>query len=302
MKKIKNTEIVDTFAEAFEMWASRLIVTAESEEWALAAAKSATGFATSVIGCKCEAGIEKLLNQEETPDNRYGVSILIFTMDPKSLEKRLTERIGQSIMTCPTTACFNGLDSKDSVNVGGQLKYFGDGYQIRKSFLGRRFWRIPVMDGEFIVDEKFNIQPAVGGGNIILLAKDQGSALVSAQAAVKAMQSLPNIILPFPNGVVRSGSKVGSKKYKTLPASTNHSFCPTLKGFVNDSNLPDKANATLEIVIDGLDLESVEKAMLVGIQAASGENILQISAGNYGGGLGKYKINLNEVLAKQGEG
>ncbi|MEC7835088.1 MAG: formylmethanofuran--tetrahydromethanopterin N-formyltransferase, partial [Pseudomonadota bacterium] len=195
-----------------------------------------------------------------------------------------------------------GLDSKDSVNVGGQLKYFGDGYQIRKSFLGRRFWRIPVMDGEFIVDEKFNIQPAVGGGNIILLAKDQGSALVSAQAAVKAMQSLPNIILPFPNGVVRSGSKVGSKKYKTLPASTNHSFCPTLKGFVNDSNLPDKANATLEIVIDGLDLESVEKAMLVGIQAASGENILQISAGNYGGGLGKYKINLNEVLAKQGEG
>ena len=156
MKKIKNTEIVDTFAEAFEMWASRLIVTAESEEWALAAAKSATGFATSVIGCKCEAGIEKLLKQEETPDNRYGVSILIFTMNAKSLEKRLTERIGQSIMTCPTTACFNGLDSKDSVNVGGQLKYFGDGYQIRKSFLGRRFWRIPVMDGEFIVDEKFN--------------------------------------------------------------------------------------------------------------------------------------------------
>ena len=302
MKKIKNTEIVDTFAEAFEMWASRLIVTAESEEWALAAAKSATGFATSVIGCKCEAGIEKLLKQEETPDNRYGVSILIFTMDPKSLEKRLTERLGQSIMPCPTTACFNGLDSKDSVNVGGQLKYFGDGYQIRKSLLGRRFWRIPVMDGEFIVDEKFNIQPAVGGGNIILLAKDQESALVSAQAAVKAMQSLPNIILPFPNGVVRSGSKVGSKKYKTLPASTNHSFCPTLKGFVNDSNLPDKANATLEIVIDGLDLESVEKAMLVGIQAASGENILQISAGNYGGSLGKYKINLNEVLAKQGEG
>ena len=301
MKKIKNTEIVDTFAEAFEMWASRLIVTAESEEWALAAAKSATGFATSVIGCKCEAGIEKLLKQEETPDNRYGVSILIFTMDPKSLEKRLTERIGQSIMTCPPTACFNGLDSKDSVNVGGQLKYFGDGYQIRKSFLGRRFWRIPVMDGEFIVDEKFNIQPAVGGGNIILMAKDKGSALVSAQAAVKAMQSLPNIILPFPNGVVRSGSKVGSKKYKTLPASTNHSFCPTLKGFVNDSNLPDEANATLEIVIDGLDLESVEKAMLVGIQAASGENILQISAGNYGGSLGKYKINLNEVLAKQGE-
>ena len=301
MKKIKNTEIVDTFAEAFEMWASRLIVTAESEEWALAAAKSATGFATSVIGCKCEAGIEKLLKQEETPDNRYGVSILIFTMDPKSLEKRLTERIGQSIMTCPTTACFNGLDSKDSVNVGGQLKYFGDGYQIRKSLLGRRFWRIPVMDGEFIVDEKFNIQPAVCGGNIILLAKDQESALVSAQAAVKAMQSLPNIILPFPNGVVRSGSKVGSKKYKTLPASTNHSFCPTLKGFVNDSNLPDEANATLEIVIDGLDLESVEKAMLVGIQAASGENILQISAGNYGGSLGKYKINLNEVLAKQGE-
>ena len=301
MNKIQNTEIVDTFAEAFEMWASRIIITAENEEWALAAAKSVTGFATSVIGCKCEAGIEEILKPENTPDKRNGVSVLIFTMDAKSLGKRLTERIGQSIMTCPTTACFNGLDTKESVNVGGQLKYFGDGYQIRKSFLGRRFWRIPVMDGEFIVDEKFNIQPAVGGGNIIRSAKDQKSALTAAQNAVKAIENLPNVILPFPNGVVRSGSKVGSKKYKTLPASTNHPFCPTLKGFVKDSNLPEQANATLEIVIDGLDLQSVEKAMIAAIHAASGGNILQISAGNYGGGLGKYKINLNDILEKAKE-
>ena len=195
MNKIQNTEIVDTFAEAFEMWASRIIITAENEEWALAAAKSVTGFATSVIGCKCEAGIEEILKPENTPDKRNGVSVLIFTMDAKSLGKRLTERIGQSIMTCPTTACFNGLDTKESVNVGGQLKYFGDGYQIRKSFLGRRFWRIPVMDGEFIVDEKFNIQPAVGGGNIIRSAKDQKSALTAAQNAVKAIENLPNVIL-----------------------------------------------------------------------------------------------------------
>lgn len=292
--KIKSTEIVDTFAEAFKMWGTRIIITAESRQWVMAAAQSVTGFATSVIGCKCEAGIEQLLSPEKTPDCRPGVSILLFTMDLKSLTQRLIERIGQCIMTCPTTACFSGLDEGESLNIGGALRYFGDGHQASKKIDTRRMWRIPVMDGEFLIDENFHAIPAVGGGNILLIGKDQKTTLRSAKSAVKAMRELNDIILPFPDGVVRSGSKVGSK-YKSLIASTNDAYCPTLRG-VTDSKIPDNANCVLEIVIDGLYLEAVEKAMQTGVNAAIKPGIKQISAGNYGGNLGQYKIDLQKVV------
>jgi formylmethanofuran--tetrahydromethanopterin N-formyltransferase len=292
--KIKTTEIVDTFAEAFKMYCSRVIITAETKEWAMAAAQSITGFATSVIGCKCEAGIEAEIAAEDSPDLRPGVSILIFAMDAESLGKRLTERIGQCVMTCPTTACYNGLSEGTAVTVGGQLRYFGDGHQISKALGANKFWRIPVMDGEFLIDDKFNIQESVGGGNILILAKDQKSALKAAKAATKAMREVANVILPFPNGVVRSGSKVGSK-YKSLIASTNHAYCPTLRGKVKKSELDDSINSVLEIVIDGLTIEAVEEAMRVGMEAAAKPGVKQISAGNYGGNLGQYHIHLHKL-------
>ena len=292
--KIKSTEIIDTFAEAFKMYGSRVIITAETKEWAMAAAQSVTGFATSVIGCKCEAGIESEIAAEDSPDLRPGVSILIFAMDTESLGKRLMERIGQCVMTCPTTACYNGLTEGSPVSVGGQLRYFGDGHQISKALGGNKHWRIPVMDGEFLIDDTFNVQESVGGGNILILAKSQQAALKSAKAATKAMREVSGVILPFPNGVVRSGSKVGSK-YKSLIASTNHNYCPTLRGKVKKSELNDDINSVLEIVIDGLSLEAVEKAMHVGMQAAAKPGIKQISAGNYGGNLGQYHIHLYKL-------
>ena len=252
-----------------------------------------TGFATSVIGCKCEAGIERFLAPEETPDRRPGVSILLFAMDKASVGKRLLERIGQCIMTCPTTACFNGLDGEETVQVGSQLRYFGDGFQGSKKLADRRFWRIPVMDGEFTVEESFAVQKAVGGGNIIILGTNEKKTLSAAGAAVRAMETIKDIILPFPNGVVRSGSKVGSR-YKTLPASTNDAYCPTLKA-VTDSSLPADVNCGLEIVIDGLTEDAVRQAMAAGIQAAAKPGIRQITAGNYGGNLGQYKINLHDL-------
>ena len=293
--KIKSTEIVDTFAEAFKMWGARVLITADTKQWAMAAARSMTGFATSVIGCKCEAGIEHEVPPEETVDRRPGVNVLLFAMDKESLGKRLVERIGQCVMTCPTTACYNGLDAEITVPVGSQLRFFGDGHQASKSLGARRFWRIPVMDGEFLIDETFGIQRAVGGGNILILAKDTKSALKSVNAAVKAMQVVPGIILPFPDGVVRSGSKVGSK-YKTLIASTNDSYCPTLKGVVADSALNREINCVLEIVIDGLDEKAVREAMRVGLQAAAKPGVKQISAGNYGGNLGQFKIDLHSLV------
>lgn len=293
--RIKSTEIVDTFAEAFEMWASRVIITADSPEWAMAAARSMTGFATSVIGCKCEAGIEREIPAEETPDLRPGASVLLFATNAEGVGKRLVERIGQSVMTCPTTACFNGLEGSETVVVGGQLRYFGDGFQIGKRLNGRRFWRVPVMDGEFLVEEAFGVQPAVGGGNILILGKDRAAALGAAKVAVKAMAEVPGVILPFPNGVVRSGSKVGSS-YKSVLASTNDAYCPTLRGFTDETKVPEGVGCVLEIVIDGLDLPAVEEAMRRGLHAAARRGIKQISAGNYGGTLGKYQIGLLGLL------
>ena len=295
--KIKSTEIVDTFAEAFKMYGSRIIITAETKEWAMAAAQSITGFATSVIGCKCEAGIETEIPANTSPDLRPGVSVLLFAMDSESLGKRLMERIGQCVMTCPSTACYNGIDQGNEITVGGQLRYFGDGFQISKKIAEKQLWRIPVMDGEFLVDDIFKTKEAVGGGNILILGKDQNTTLKAAKSAVKAMREIPNIILPFPNGVVRSGSKVGSK-YKALIASTNDAYCPTLSSIVEKTEISKGINSVLEIVIDGLTLNAVEEAMYIGINASIKPGIKKISAGNYGGGLGQYQIQLHKLLER----
>jgi formylmethanofuran--tetrahydromethanopterin N-formyltransferase len=294
--QIQDSVIVDTFAEAFKMSAARVIITGESPEWAMNAASSMTGFATSIIGCKCEAGIERTLQPEETPDGRPGVSVLLFAMNAEGVGKRLVERIGQSVMTCPTTSCFNGLEAEESVIVGGQLRFFGDGYQISKVLDGRRFWRIPVMDGEFTVEESFGVQPAIGGGNLLILGKDMATTLRATEAAVTAMRTVPGVILPFPGGIVRSGSKTHSR-YKFLFASTNDAYCPTLRAFAPETHVPEEVNCVLEIVIDGLDLPSTEKCMRLGIEAAAHQGAKQVSAGNYGGTLGQYQIRLHDVLA-----
>ncbi len=292
---INGTEIVETFAEAFAMWGTRVLITAETADWARAAAQSMTGFATSIIGCKCEAGIEAELPASETPDGRPGMSVLLFSTSAEGVGKRLVERVGQCVMTCPTTACYNGLPAEETVIVGGQLRYFGDKYQISKSLAGRRLWRVPVMDGEFLVDDRFGIQPAVGGGNILILSRDQLAGLRAAEAAVAAMRGTPGAILPFPGGVVRSGSKPKSR-YKFLFASTNDAYCPTLRPVTPETQVMAEAGCVLEIVIDGLDLAAVETAMRRGIHAAAGAGALQISAGNYGGGLGQYRIGLYPLL------
>jgi formylmethanofuran--tetrahydromethanopterin N-formyltransferase len=254
-----------------------------------------TGFATSVIGCKCEAGIERVVPAGETPDGRPGVMVLLFATSAEGVGKRLVERIGQCVMTCPTTACFNALACENTVVVGGLLRYFGDGFQAAKLFDGRRFWRVPVMDGEFVVEERFGVQPAVGGGNLLLLGEDLLPTLAAAEAAVNAMRTVPGVILPFPDGVVRSGSKVGSR-YKSVIASTNDAYCPTLRAVSKATELAQEIGCVLEIVLDGLDLEAVREAMRRGLAAAAQPGIRQISAGNYGGNLGQYKIELRSLL------
>jgi len=281
------------------MRAARVVVTARSPEWARTAAQSMTGFATSVIGCKVEAGIEADLAPGETPDGRPGVSVLLFAFDAAGLAQRLVDRVGQSVLTCPTTACFDGLPEGDErVVVGGLLRHFGDRYQSSKFLDGRRYWRIPVMDGEFLVQESFGVQKAIGGGNLLILAVDDASALAAAEAAADAMRRVRGVILPFPGGIVRSGSKVGAKHYKKMIASTNDAYCPTLRGRGDVvTALPPEVNAVLEIVVDGLDRRSIEVALRAGIEAACRPGVVEITAGNYGGKLGKHHFHLQQIAS-----
>ena len=296
--EVNGVPIEDTFAEAFTMRAARVIVTAETRGWADTAAAVSTGYATSVIGCDAEAGVEARLEPADTPDARPGASLLVFAFNKDSLGKALLNRVGQCIMTCPTTACYNGLPggADDAVKVGGLLRFFGDGFQFSKKLGDRRYWRVPVMDGEFVCEEMFSTQKAVAGGNFLMLGVDQRKTLGAAEAAVSAIRQVPGVIMPFPGGLVRSGSKVGSR-YKALRASTNDEYCPSIRA-ITKTRLPDDVNAVYEIVIDGLDVGAVRRAMAVGVRAACRDGNRMITAGNYGGKLGQHQLKLHEILAE----
>ena len=295
--------IDDTFAEAFPMKATRIVITARTLVWARHAAVSATGFATSVIACGCEAGIERELAADETPDGRPGIAVLLFAVSGKELIKQIERRVGQCVLTCPTTAVFAGIAEgaavADTVALGKNLRFFGDGWQISKVIAGVRYWRVPVMDGEFVAQETTAVVKSVGGGNLLLLARDTDSALAVAEAAVAAMRRLRNVVMPFPGGVVRSGSKVGSK-YPALHASTNEAFCPSLVGLVAHTELTSETRCVMEIVIDGLTEADVGAAMRAGMDAGiaigAAGGLLRISAGNYGGKLGPFHFHLHKLL------
>jgi formylmethanofuran--tetrahydromethanopterin N-formyltransferase len=293
---VNGVPIDDTFAEAFPMSAARVVVTAETVGWARTAGQAATGYAASVIGCDAEAGIERELSPDATPDGRPGVALLFFGFSRDALQKAVANRVANCVLTCPTTACFNGLpiDPARTIRIGGSLRFFGDGWQISKLLDGRRYWRVPTMDGEFLCEDVFGTVKGVAGGNFLILAESQAAGLAAAEAASEAVRAVPGVIAPFPGGVVRSGSKVGSK-YKGLRASTNDAYCPTLRGLVKTA-LPDGVNAVYEIVIDGVDLPSVEEATRAGVRAACRAGVVRITAGNYGGKLGPHHLYLHKLL------
>ena len=293
-----GVRVVDTFAEAFPIVGTRLVITAATPQWAETAAREFCGFATSVIACDAEAAIERALDPEETPDGRHGVSLLAFAFSRDKLEQAVAGRVGQCVLTCPTTACYSGLTDTPPdkrISIGSRIRYFGDGFQISKKLGPRRFWRIPVMDGEFVCEDQFGTVKGVAGGNLLICGETQQQALTATEQAVDAMRTVPNVILPFPGGIVRSGSKVGSR-YQKLPASTNDAYCPTLKA-LPASEIDGSIAAVYEIVIDGFAEEDVRRAMTVGLHAAcnSGQANL-VSAGNYGGKLGKYHFHLRDLL------
>ncbi|MDR2545649.1 MAG: formylmethanofuran--tetrahydromethanopterin N-formyltransferase [Methanobrevibacter sp.] len=295
--EIKGVEIKDNYAEAFGIKVSRLLVTAATKKLALTAVTEATGYATSVIGCPAEAGIDGYVSPLDTPDGRPGFTMMICNSGKKKLEHELLERIGMGILTAPTTAVFNALDNEDELlKVGFKLKFFGDGYEKELEIDGRKMHSIPIMSGDFLVESEFGIKDGVAGGNFFVMGDSRMSALIGAQVAVDAITNVPGTITPFPGGVVASGSKVGCNEYNFLNASTNEKMCVSLKEEVKETEIDTNVNGIYEIVIDGVDEVSVKKAMTEGIKAAcSIDGVSAIDAGNFGGSLGTYKISLRDL-------
>jgi formylmethanofuran--tetrahydromethanopterin N-formyltransferase len=296
--ELNGIEIEDTFAEAFPIKIARILITGATRKWALVAAQETTGFATSVIGCPAEAGIEKVVNGDATPDGRPGVYIQICTFGFKSLEQQLLQRTAQCVLTAPTVAMWNGLpNAEKQFDTGYKLKYFADGFEEEIVVNGKKAVRIPMMQGDFIAENNIGAQDGIAGGNFVILAENQMAALAAAESAVDAISEIEGTITPFPGGIVGSGSKTGANKYKFLKATTNEKFCPSIKNKVEGSKVPDDVNGIYEIVVNGLDQNVISESLRAGIKAAVRiPGVKKISAANYGGTLGPFKFNLHELF------
>ena len=304
--ELNGVEIEDTFCEAFGGFFSRVLVTAKNEKWVKIAGQVATGYATSTIACDAEAGIDMMVPADQTPDKRPGIALMFFIMKEKQVGGTLRNRIGQCILTCPTTACFDAMkeslkpEAVQEVKTGFQLKFFGDKYEEKVDIAGIPAWKIPVMGGEFIIQDSFKYGKGIAGGNFLIIGKDQDSTLEAAEKSVEAIGAVENVISAFPGGVARSGSKVGTQ-YENIPglfATTNHAYCPTLRTKVPDTQLRDGDGAVYEIILDGATENAIKTAMKVGIEAAvKVPGVNRISAGNYGGKLGKFQYRLHDVLS-----
>ncbi len=295
---VPTAEIEDTYAEAFRSIYAEVLVTASNRRWLDHAVQAATGHASSSILCDCEAGLDRAVGPggDEsfvTPDGRPGAILQFhvprFKKDREAiLERVLLARLSQNVLTCPTTACFSLQATESFFRLGRKIALFGDGHQFRAERFGRKVWVLPIMMGEFVMDRRFGFRDGLMGGNLWFLSESVDAALEAAERAVAAASRVPGVILPFPGGVASSGSKAGSA-YSFLIASTNHPFCPTLRDKLGDaSRVPPGVQSISEIIINGYDLDTVARATQAAIQASQHTpGLVRISAGNYGGRLGK---------------
>ncbi len=301
--ELNGVEIEDSFCEAFGGFFTRILVTAKNEKWVKIAALVSTGYGTSTIHCDAEAGIDIFVTPDKTPDNRPGVIIMFFKTKKDQVSNVVMNRLGQCVLTCPTTACYDALDGslapekEFEIKIGANLKFFGDGFQEKvEGKFPFEAWSIPVMDGEFIVQSMAKVGKGIAGGNFLIIGQNQDAALEAAEKAIDAIKDVPNLITPFPGGIARSGSKVGSK-YSFLNASTNDPLCPTLRTKIENSMLREGDNCVYEVILDGATEEAIKKGMKLGIEAAvKVPGINRISAGNFGGKLGRFQYKLYDVL------
>jgi formylmethanofuran--tetrahydromethanopterin N-formyltransferase len=299
-----NDLVEDTYAEAFRSLYAEVLITARDRTWLDHAVSAATGNASSTILCDCEAGLDRYVGPGtsdllQTPDGRLGAVIQLhvprFRKDRvEALQRSLLVRLSQNVLTCPTAACFNLLDTEPYYKLGRKIAFFGDGYQFRDQRFGRKVWVVPIMGGEFVIDRRFGYRDGLMGGNLWFMGESLDAALAATERARDAVAATPGVIMPFPGGIAASGSKAGSR-YSFSIASTNEHFCPTLREKLGDKcRLPAGVASVMEIIINGRDLATIAQATQNAIQAARGTpGLIRISAGNYGGRLGKSFIYLH---------
>jgi formylmethanofuran--tetrahydromethanopterin N-formyltransferase len=309
----QQAEVEDTFAEAFRSVLAEVLITARDRAWLDHAVHAATGNASSTILCDCEAGLDRYVGPGgdesfATPDGRPGAIVQFhiprFRKDRvAALERSLLVRISQNVLTCATTACFNVQTTGDHFPLGRKLAYFGDGYQVRDERFGRKVWVVPILGGEFVIERRFGYQDGLMGGNLWFLGRDLDAALIAAERGAAGASAVPGVILPFPGGVAASGSKAGSR-YKFSVASTYEAYCPTLRDNPEaHSRLPAGVGSVMEIILNGRDLPTIARATQAAIAAAvETPGLVRISAGNYGGRLGKSFIYLHPERQPAPEG
>lgn len=300
----QRAEVEDTYAEAFRSIYAEVLITARDRHWLERAVEAATGNASSTILCDCEAGLDRYVGpggdtSVETPDGRPGAIVQFhvprFRKDRvEALERSLLVRISQNVLTCPTTACFNLLDTEAYYKLGRKIAFFGDGYQFRDNRWGRPVWVIPILGGEFALDRRFGYTDGLMGGNLWFMGDSVDAALLAAERAAAAAANCPGVIAPFPGGIAGSGSKAGSR-YSFTIASTYAEFCPTLREKLGEkSRVPAGVNSIMELILNGRDLASIARATHAAIDACvDTPGLLRVSAGNYGGRLGKSFIYLH---------
>ncbi len=297
----------DTYAEGFRSIYGEVLVTARDRKWLQHCVNAATGHASSTIMCDCEAGVSQWIDEEQaaaggTPDGRVG-AVLQFHVPRfmknrrKQLEKVMLARISQNVLTCPTTRCFNQLDTEDYFKLGRKVALFGDRHQFRDVRYEQKGWVVPILGGEFFLSRRFGFRDGVMGGNLWFFGPDEDTALDAAERAAEAAEKTPDSVTTFPGGIAGSGSKAGSS-YDFLIAATYAEYCPTLKEKLGEkSKVPDGVSSIMEIIINGRDLNALQNATRNAIHAAAETpGLIKISAGNYGGRLGKTFVHLHELL------
>jgi len=301
---VNKAQIEDTYAEAFEGIFCRVIVTSDDEETLRKAAQDATATPSIVIG-RVEGGIEKWLSKKETPDKRKGAILQFwggidskkpFANSMKKFEIELSYRIRQDILVKPFTAVFDALPKAEGkMDMMERVGHCGDGYEWAENRYDRNVIIVPILVPDFIIERYLNYAHGVMGANFWIMCKTKGAVKEAGEKALQAINKIKGVITPF--DVCSAGSKPETR-YPWIGPTTNHPYCPSLKRKLGKtSKVPKNVTYIPEIVINGTSLQAVKKAMKAGIKAALDVNgVVKISAGNYGGKLGDYKVYLRELF------
>ena len=291
------SRLEDTYAEAFSGIYCRVLITADDKQTLMRAAFDATATPGTVIG-RVEGGIESWVDEKDTPDGRRGAT-LQFWYDEGNIDKfdvELSYRIRQDILVKPFTRVFDAsINPKGYIDTMKQVGYCGDGFQWEEHIYGRDMIVVPIAIPDFMIERKLGYSKGVMGANFWYMCQTKEAVLDAGRNALKAINEVEGTITPFD---ICSAASKPETNYPWIGPTTNHPYCPSLKSVLQEQSLvPEKVAYIPEIVINGINHDAVNEAMKKGINAVlEDDDVLMVSAGNYKGQLGDYKIHLRELF------